>query len=173
VRSALANELPTGYDRGWVLRVPLVEMPAHLKALQPARVVRREVRALNEIPGLVVNCTGLAARELADDPTVAPARGQVVRLTRMAGVPCVCDEDRMIYVLPRSDCTIVGGSYQPGNERGAVDPEETALLLARTPPGAPQSATGSWTSERSCSPGRPRQSRGSLTRSRRSGLGQP
>ena len=140
VRPAQAEELPAGYDRGWVLRVPLVEMPDHLKALAPARIERRTVTSLAEITGLVVNCSGLAARELAGDPTVSAARGQVVHLARLPGVPCVCDEDQMIYVLPRADRTIVGGSYQPGNEDEAVDPAETQSLLARAGALVPQLA---------------------------------
>ena len=138
VRHARAQELPAGYDHGWVLRVPLVEVPGHLKALEPKRTVRRTVTSLDEVTGLVVNCSGLAARELAGDPTVSAARGQVVHLTRLPGVPCICDEDQMIYVLPRSDRTIVGGSYQPGNENEAVDPAETESLLARARALVPQ-----------------------------------
>ena len=140
VRRAQAEELPAGYDHGWVLRVPLVEMPDHLKALEPTDTVRRTVTSLGEVSGLVVNCSGLAARELAPDPTVSAARGQVVHLTRLPGVPCVCDEDQMIYVLPRNDRTVVGGSYQPGNERDAVDPAETESLLARARTLVPQLA---------------------------------
>jgi D-amino-acid oxidase len=140
VRHARAHELPAGYDHGWVLRVPLVEMPGHLKALEPTRTVRRTVTSLGEITGLVVNCSGLAARELAADPTVSAARGQVVHVARLPGVPCVCDEDQMIYVLPRTDRTIVGGSYQPGNENEAVDPVETRSILARARALVPQLA---------------------------------
>ena len=140
VRRARAEELPAGYDHGWVLRVPLVEMPGHLKALEPARIVRRTVTSLGDLSGLVVNCSGLAARELAGDPTVGAARGQVVHVARLPGVSCICDEDKMIYVLPRHDRTIVGGSYQPGNENDAVDPEETESLLARATTLVPQLA---------------------------------
>ena len=141
VRHARAAELPAGYDHGWVVRVPLVEMPAHLKALEPPRLVRRTVTSLNEVSGLVVNCSGLAARELAGDLTVSAARGQVVHLTTVPGIPCVCDEDQMIYVLPRKDRTIVGGSYEPGNENQAVEPAEAELLLARARALVPQLAS--------------------------------
>jgi D-amino-acid oxidase len=37
----------------------------------------------------------------------------------------------MIYILPRTDRTIVGGSYELGNENEAVDSAETESLLAR------------------------------------------
>jgi D-amino-acid oxidase len=140
VREARGEALPAGYDHGWLLRVPLVEMPVHLKSLEPSRIVRRTVTSLGEVSGLVVNCSGLAARELAADPTVSAARGQVVHLSKLPDVPCVCDEDEMIYVLPRGDRTIVGGSYQPGNENAAVDPEQTASLLARARALVPQLA---------------------------------
>ncbi len=140
VRSARARELPAGYDRGWVCQVPLVEMPRHLKALEPRVIVRRTVASLADVPGLVVNCTGLAARELAADPTVVAARGQVVHVTTVPGLPCVCDEDEMIYILPREDRTVVGGSYEPGNDSTAVDPVQTERLLARGRTLAPQLA---------------------------------
>jgi D-amino-acid oxidase len=63
-----------------------------------------------------------------------------VHVTRQPAVPCVCDEDQMIYVLPRHDRTIVGDSYQPGNETAAVDPAETDVLLARARTLVPQLA---------------------------------
>jgi D-amino-acid oxidase len=129
VRQARLEELPAGYDHGWVLRVPLVEMPRHLRALEPPHIVRRTVASLDEFSGLVVNCSGLAARELAADPTVSAARGQVVHVTTLPGVPCLCDEDHMIYILPREDHTIIGGSYEPGNENEAVDAAQTESLL--------------------------------------------
>ena len=138
VRAARPDELPAGYEHGWVLRVPLVEMPSHLSALSQAGIVRRTVTSLDEISGLVVNCTGLAARALADDPSVSAARGQVVHLRTLPGVPCVCDEDEIIYVLPRHDHTVVGGSFQPDNESEAVDPEETRSLLTRARALVPQ-----------------------------------
>jgi D-amino-acid oxidase len=140
VRTARRDELPSGYDHGWVLRVPLVEMPSHLAALAPDRIVSGTVTSLDEITGLVVNCTGLAARALADDPSVSAARGQVVQLRTLPDVPCVCDEDDMIYVLPRRDHTVVGGSFQPGNENETVDPDETRSLLARARALVPQLA---------------------------------
>lgn len=89
-------------------------MSRHLKALEPPDMVRRTVTSLEGFSGLVVNCSGLAARELASDPTVHAARGQVVHVTIRPGVRCVCDEDQMIYVLPREDRTIVGGLLRAG-----------------------------------------------------------
>jgi D-amino-acid oxidase len=140
VRPARADELPAGYAHGWVCHVPLVEMSRHLTALEPPVIVRRTITTLDDLPGVVVNCTGLGARELAADPTLVAARGQVVHVTTVPGMPCLCDEDRMVYILPRPDLTIVGGSYEPGNDDDAVDPVETRSLLARGSALAPQIA---------------------------------
>jgi D-amino-acid oxidase len=140
VRRARAAELPAGYDHGWVLQVPLVEMARHLHDLEPLQIIRRTVSSLDEFSGLVVNCGGLGARELAADPTVTAARGQVVHVACRPGVPCLCDEDEMIYILPRGDRTIVGGSYEQGNENEAVDPAQSESLLARASALVPQLA---------------------------------
>ncbi len=131
VRPARAHELPAGYDHGWMLQVPLVEMGRHLRELEPPRIVRRMVASLDEYTGLVVNCSGLGARELVADKALSAARGQVVHVAGLPDARCVCDEDAMIYVLPREDRTVVGGSYEPGNENEAVDAAQTESLLAR------------------------------------------
>jgi D-amino-acid oxidase len=132
VRDARAAELPAGHDHGWVVRVPLVRMPDHLAALADGlRIERRTVAALDELDGPVVNCSGLAARDLVDDPALHSIRGQVVHVAAPAGTPCVCDEDSLTYVLPRADVCIVGGTHASGDEDTTVRPEETAAILAR------------------------------------------
>ncbi len=131
VRPARADELPAGYDHGWCLRVPLVEMPAHLTALEPTRTVRRAVTSWARSAAWSSTAADWVPASWRPIRPYSAARGQVVHVTTLAGVPCVCDEDEMIYVLPRHDRTIVGGSYQPGNEHEAVDPEETESLLTR------------------------------------------
>jgi D-amino-acid oxidase len=140
VRAARTAELPAGYDRGWVVRVPLVEMRRHLDQLAPPHIIRRTVRSLGEFSGLAVNCSGLGARGLAGDPRVRAARGQVVHVRRVPDVPCLCDEDEMIYVLPREDVIVVGGSYELGNESEDVDPAQSESLLARAAALVPQLA---------------------------------
>lgn len=85
-------ELPAGYTHGLRFIVPLVEMPVYLpwlvglfrRAGGTIRVVR--IESLDEViddgwSEVVVNCTGLAARELAHDPSVYPVRGQILRVS--------------------------------------------------------------------------------------------
>jgi D-amino-acid oxidase len=137
VRDARRDELPSGYERGWVAHVPLVQMPLHLEALRRGLppVERRRVRALEEELGgadLVVNCAGLAAGALAGgDDALRPVRGQVVLVDAPPGTPCVCDEDELTYVLPRADVCVVGGTYRPDDADTDPRQDETRAILAR------------------------------------------
>jgi D-amino-acid oxidase len=119
----------------WVAEVPLVEMPRHLASLRERAggVSVSRVSSLAEVPGLVVNCTGLAARWLADDADVVPVRGQVVHVRPRDGVvvPCVCDEDELTYVLPRPDVCVLGGFAQEGDDDVRVREAESADILSR------------------------------------------
>jgi D-amino-acid oxidase len=106
-------------------------MRRHLDSLHPFMITRAMVSSLQEIPGLVVNCTGLGARELAGDHGMTAERGQVAHVRAQRDTPCLCDEDQLIYVLPREDVCIVGGTSEAGDEDDTVRDEQTELLLAR------------------------------------------
>lgn len=100
-------------------------------------IEHRPVGDLAAEPGdLVVNCTGLAARELAGDPAIAPLLGQVV-ITEVGAVDraiTVTDErdpDRLFYVIPRRDELVLGGCslpWPPGTPP-AIDPAITERIL--------------------------------------------
>jgi D-amino-acid oxidase len=133
VRAARDDEVPPGRGPGWVARVPLVEMPRHLAALRErAGGVRvAEVRALEGVAPLVVNCAGLAAGALAGDDAVVPVRGQVVHVRAPAATPCICDERELTYVLPRPDVCVLGGTHQRGDADAAPREDEARDIVAR------------------------------------------
>jgi D-amino-acid oxidase len=91
VRAATAAELPQGYQYGLRFVVPLVEMPLYLPWLAKrvradgAELYRRRIHSLGELVedgvDAIVNCSGLAARELVGDESVYPVRGQIARVT--------------------------------------------------------------------------------------------
>ena len=73
------------YADGWSFVAPVIDMPVYLGWLRDAGRGRWAARSpgwrwphLPEGP-LVVELRGLGSRRLADDPTVTPVRGQVVR----------------------------------------------------------------------------------------------
>ncbi|SNS60916.1 D-amino-acid oxidase [Asanoa hainanensis] len=86
LRRATPDELPPGYDAGSWGRMPVVDMPTYLDyltrrlAAAGTQVELREKEDLQSAGERVVNCTGVAARELAGDDTVRPVFGQHVVL---------------------------------------------------------------------------------------------
>lgn len=80
---------------------------------------------------MVVNCTGLGAREVARDPTVYAVRGQI----QIVGAPEVgaflMDGSSTTYILPRLSTVVLGGTAQERVEDLSVDPADAASIRAR------------------------------------------
>src|SRR5215210_4348481 len=87
VRRCGEDELPPGYRDGHAFAAPVAEMPIYLTYLMDrftaagGGVQQRTLSSLDEVDArVVVNCVGLGARDLVDDTSMRPIRGQVVRL---------------------------------------------------------------------------------------------
>jgi D-amino-acid oxidase len=127
----------------WRFTVPSVEMPVYLPWLADrvrnlgGAITRGRVVALAELggqAGTLVNATGLAARVLAGDAAVFPARGQVVGVANPGLTTSVRDEEHpegMTYVHPRSRDVVLGGTFQPGEWSETPDPATTEAILRR------------------------------------------
>ncbi len=70
---------------------------------------------------LVVNCTGLGAGRLCNDPDVAPVRGQLVVLAPQPEVDYITVGPRGLYMMPREDGILLGGTYEP--DTWSVEPD--------------------------------------------------
>ena len=143
LRRASASELPAGYEAGDVFTSPVAAMPVYMKWLE-ARVLALkgtiESRGTSDIElllleaSLVVNCTGLAASGLTKDEDLHPVRGQVVRVApgfanrfvQAGGHPAP-----LSYIIPRADCTVLGGTEDVGVWNQDVDPATSEAILAR------------------------------------------
>ncbi|MET8152149.1 FAD-dependent oxidoreductase [Actinoplanes sp. NPDC049668] len=124
------GELPSGFVSGWHYIAPIIDMPPYLSYLERrlkaagGELELAEVRSLSEAPGpVVVNCTGIGARQLVPDTEVEPIRGQLVAV-RNPGVTEFFAEhtaqlDEMTYLLPQGEVLLLGGSA----EKGQFDPE--------------------------------------------------
>jgi D-amino-acid oxidase len=134
-----AHDLPDGYAGGWRLIVPVADTSAYL----PWLVTRLEQLGgtltrswLPELPteGIVVNCTGLAARALTDDETVHPVRGQVVVLDQVGLTEWLLeksDAEALTYIVPREHDIVVGGTAQEDDYDPHPDPAVATEILAR------------------------------------------
>lgn len=108
-----------------------------LAARLRAPIERRAVIDLAAEPGdLVVNCTGLAARELAGDDLLYPLLGQIVisdpgTVDRTITVTDHRDPDTIFYMIPRRGELVLGGCsipWPPGAP-AIADPDITARVL--------------------------------------------
>jgi D-amino-acid oxidase len=136
-----ATELPPGYADGYEFAAPVVRMPVYLPwlldelAAAGVRFRATTVTDLAAVPAdLVVNATGLGARELAEDKELVGVRGQVVRVADPGLRGWTIDEDHpdgMVYVVPRGTDVICGGTALEGDESTGPDPAEAERILAR------------------------------------------
>ena len=143
VRRCTGEELPSGYREGHAFVVPVVEMPVYLRYLQDrfaaagGRVERRVVARLDEFAGeasVVVNCAGLGAKGLVGDDSMAPIRGQVVRVRNPGLDRFFLDEDDpegVTYIVPRSRDCVLGGTAEEGDWGTEPDPGTAAAILRR------------------------------------------
>ncbi len=117
----------------------LIEPAIYLDALQRdflgagGRVVVREFHGPEELAGLrepvIFNCTGLGARTLFDDPELTPIKGQLVFLLPQPEVDYMTVGPGDIYMFPRHDGVLLGGSHERGNWSLEPDAATTARIL--------------------------------------------
>ena len=142
-RPARADELRAGFPSGVVFEAPAVETSIYLPWLMERFRSRGGTIGVERFDALddalarapiVVDCAGLGARELARDPSVVPIRGQILRVELGALESVLVAHDARggaTYVIPRSSDCVLGGTRVEGREDLAVDPAESADVLAR------------------------------------------
>ena len=120
LRAATAEEYP---GTGLWARLPVVDMPAHLRWLHErfvtagGTVEERTVLDFAEVPArVVVNCTGLDSRDLVPDPSVRPIRGQLVVVENPGVTTWLTSVDspgkKSTYFIPQPGGLILGGTAE-------------------------------------------------------------
>ncbi|MDH6223350.1 FAD-dependent oxidoreductase [Streptomyces sp. MJP52] len=144
LRAATSEECPGG---GLWARVPLIDMRVHLPWLRErfraagGVVEERAVSSLDEAAAeapVVVNATGLGARELVPDDSVHPVRGQLVVVenpgvdTWLTSVADEADDGtRSTYFLPQPGRLLLGGTAEVGEWSTEPDPAVAEAIVAR------------------------------------------
>ncbi|MFJ8276720.1 FAD-dependent oxidoreductase [Streptomyces griseoviridis] len=138
LRASTAEEFA---GEGLWARLPLIDMAAHLPWLR-ARLARaggvveeRTVAALAEAEApVVVNCTGLGARELVPDASVRPVRGQLV-IVENPGITtwlaAVAPDGEMAYLFPHPDRLVLGGTAEEDAWSTEPDPAVAEAIVRR------------------------------------------
>ncbi|HYX90357.1 MAG TPA: FAD-dependent oxidoreductase [Myxococcaceae bacterium] len=125
--------------RAWRFSAPVADMSVYLPYLERrferagGHIETGTVERL-DVAALVINCTGLAARELASDPELVPVLGQVVYVRNPGLSVAVVEEDHpdgMAYVIPRKDDAVLGGTAEEGRFDASVREEVGQAIVRR------------------------------------------
>ncbi|MDE0776863.1 MAG: FAD-dependent oxidoreductase [Nocardioides sp.] len=137
VESLTRSAAPEGYRDAWTFATPIIEMPLYLRWLA-ARVerlggtlTRLNLSALPTGGDLVVNTSGLGARLLGADASVAPVAGQVLYVEQVGLDRWWLDGAGPTYVVPRSRDIVVGGTADEGEWSRTPSPETAEAILRR------------------------------------------
>ncbi|MCP9200873.1 FAD-binding oxidoreductase [Gramella sp. GC03-9] len=141
-RQASKQELPEGFQNALISRVPLAEPQRYLAYLfkrftaKKGTFIQRNIESLKEVSkldSLVINCTGLGAKELCNDEDLHAMRGQILRCKKMS-IPSCADSTRkgaLFYVINRSEDCVIGGTDYINDYNLEVDQKDTEQILDR------------------------------------------
>ena len=114
---------------------PNTYLPAVMEDFQIAggRIEVRELRSIADLQDLpqpvIVNCTGLGAKALFHDEELTPVKGQLTILLPQPEIQyCTLPPD--LYMFPRSDGILLGGTHQTGVWSLEPDLQAKAQILS-------------------------------------------
>jgi hypothetical protein len=127
-----------GYDYAQQLSTMLIEPPVYMNALMRdfllfgGKLVIRAFNTISDITSLaepvVMNCTGLGSNKLFNDKELIPVRGQLAILLPQPEIEyayVVPSKDDLLYMFPRKDGIVLGGTSEHGN--WSVDPDQQEI----------------------------------------------
>lgn len=141
-RKAEKSELPKGIDTAYISTVPLAEPLLYLPylferfILNNGTFIQGEIKTLEEASKadtLVINCTGLGAKELCNDIELRPMRGQILRCKKM-DIPSCADSTKrggLTYVINRSNDCVIGGTDYIDDYNLNVEQSDTNIIINR------------------------------------------
>ncbi len=122
----------------YTMLLPLIETPIYLRYLQSefsrlgGNFIQKRITKISDLDlnSITVNCIGLGSKQLFNDSEVFPIQGQVVKLSPSSSIQGFSFEfpfdefsDELVYVIPRKDCIVVGGSAK--ENQYSTTPSET------------------------------------------------
>ncbi len=143
----------TLYTHAWKYNTACVDMPRYLCYLEDRfyqlggkHIIKRKVTLNNLVSApfnIIVNCTGLGARELFNDKEMIPIRGQTIKMH----IPGAKEQfykakeknGDVTYVYPRGNgIFVLGGTFQPEEHDTTVNQETAKSILERCARMVPQ-----------------------------------
>ncbi len=134
------RDLPRGVRGGYLIDAPIIAPPIYLDYLQSqfesagGTVETRALQSLDEVAEeatVIVNCSGVGARDLAGDESVYPIRGQ----TMLVAAPQIREgfmySGDVINIFPRADGVLLGGIKKAHDWDQTIDPAIAAAFLEK------------------------------------------
>ncbi|MFL6163355.1 MAG: FAD-dependent oxidoreductase [Jatrophihabitantaceae bacterium] len=132
-----------GFPTAFWMDLPLVDMPRYLGYLTDRLAAAGTTVELGTVTSLaeaaaeapvVINCTGVGARRLADDPAVFPLRGQHVVVDNPGLDDFFFEQNpgpESVSFFPHGDRVILGGTNGKQDWNLRPDPAQTEAILRR------------------------------------------
>jgi glycine/D-amino acid oxidase-like deaminating enzyme len=129
------------FDARWVrhyntmLIEPAIYLPAMMQDFYVAggTIKRRAFQDDGELMTLgepvIFNCTGLGARDLFNDQELIPIKGQLSFILPQAEVDYITLGNGGLYMFPRSDGILLGGTFERNEWSTVPDPEATRTII--------------------------------------------
>jgi glycine/D-amino acid oxidase-like deaminating enzyme len=115
---------------GFEYQTLLIEPPIFLARLEAdlaahgVNIVSRKFASKSEVLSLpekvIVNCTGLGAMTLWNDPKMVPIKGQLAMLPAQPNLQYLYGQNG--YMFPRADHVVIGGTFESGVNNETADP---------------------------------------------------
>jgi len=143
------------FKYGWTFITAMIEGAKFLPYLQEELIdsgrvtlTQERVDHFRDLVGrgfdVVVNCTGIGARLLAEDDLVRPIRGQVMRVHAPWIKYCVFADDPFGYVLVNCETVVLGGTKYEGDWNLDVSEEDKEMIFRNTRELAPSLKEAKW-----------------------------
>lgn len=126
------------------VEVPLIDVSIFMPWLEKrvsdmgAKLFTKELTScwdLSNQYSIIVNCSGLSARNLANDPEVFPIRGQIVKLEKPKNLVTsfrhVTSTSSLTLILPRFEDCVLGGTSVENSYSVEVDDQTTWEIIER------------------------------------------
>jgi D-amino-acid oxidase len=134
---------PKPWSHGYQYRTARINVPTYLPYLlrrfeaMGGTIEQKEIIDLDTLPhDIIVNASGVGAKELVDDAGVYPIRGQIIRIAKPEHFPDdiihIHSGETFTYIIPRDNDCILGGTYQIGDGNKIPDEGIAKSILERT-----------------------------------------
>ncbi|MDG1543082.1 MAG: FAD-dependent oxidoreductase [Candidatus Thalassarchaeaceae archaeon] len=133
------DEIVGEYKFGWEMEAPVIEMNSYMPWLLNkfkklgGTLELQKFGSIKDVSGdLIVNCSGLGAREFCSDEKVMPVRGQVIYIKQDPGFGRFDQQpETLTYTIPRRDFTVLGGTAQKGDWDETIRHKDTEYILSK------------------------------------------